>query len=84
MNENEYHVVCGDLDIIVNLRSKSCKCKVFEVEKLPCIHTIAVAGQFQPINTGEVVYSLCSEYYSVQYFLLAYEETIYHVPSEKE
>ena len=84
MNDNEYHVVCGDLDIIVNLRSKSCKCKVFDVEKLPCIHVIAAAEQFQPINTGEVVYSLCSEYYSVQYFMLAYAETIYPVPSEKE
>ena len=28
-------MVCGDLDTIINLRSKSCKCKVFEVEKLP-------------------------------------------------
>ena len=63
LNENEYHVVC--VDTIVNLRSKSSKCKVFEVEKLPCTHVIAAIGQFQPINTGEVVYSLCSEYYSV-------------------
>ena len=46
LNENEYHVICGNLDTIVNLRSKSCRCKVFEVEKLPCIHAIAAAGQF--------------------------------------
>ena len=43
LNENEYHVVCGDLDTIVNLRSKSYKCKVFEVVKLSCIRTIAAA-----------------------------------------
>ena len=77
-------MICGDLDTIVNLISKSCKCKVFEVEKLPCIHAIAAARQFQPIKTGEVIYSICSEYYSVQYFILAYAKTIYPVPLENE
>ena len=54
LNENEYHVVCEDLNTIINLRSKRCKYKVFEVVKLSCIRTIAAAGQFQPISTGEV------------------------------
>ncbi|XP_062079516.1 uncharacterized protein LOC133783626 [Humulus lupulus] len=35
LNENEYNVMCGELDSIVNLRSKSCTCKVFDIDNLP-------------------------------------------------
>ncbi|XP_062080131.1 uncharacterized protein LOC133784875 [Humulus lupulus] len=45
LNENDYNVMFGELDAIVNLRSKSCTCKVFDIENLPCIHAIAAAGK---------------------------------------
>ena len=34
--------------------------------------------------TGAYVYSLCSEYYTLDYWLLVYAETIYHVPPESQ
>ncbi|XP_062081024.1 uncharacterized protein LOC133785825 [Humulus lupulus] len=68
LNENEYNVMCGKLDAIVNLRSKSCTCKVFDIENLPCIHAIAAAGKAQP----------------QKYWLLAYAETIYPVPPNSQ
>ncbi|XP_030479270.1 uncharacterized protein LOC115696511 [Cannabis sativa] len=76
--------MCGKLDAIVNLRSKSCTCKVFHIEKLPCIHAIAAAGKAQPQNTGELLYSMCSQYYTSEYWLLAYAETIYPVPPNSQ
>ncbi|XP_060974703.1 uncharacterized protein LOC133039773 [Cannabis sativa] len=84
LNENEYNVMCGELDAIVNLRSKSCTCKVFDIEKLSCIHAIAAAGKAQPQNTGELIYSMCSQYYTSEYWLLAYAETIYPVPPNSQ
>ncbi|XP_062102913.1 uncharacterized protein LOC133813897 [Humulus lupulus] len=84
LNENEYNVMCGELDSIVNLRSKSCTCKVFDIDNLPCIHAIAAAGKAQPQNTGELIYSMCSKYYTSKYWLLAYAETIYPVPPNSQ
>ncbi|XP_062107755.1 uncharacterized protein LOC133818735 [Humulus lupulus] len=84
LNENEYNVMCGELDSIVNLRSKSCTCKVFDIDNLPCIHAIAAAGKAQPQNTGELIYSMWSKYYTSEYWLLAYAETIYPVPPNSQ
>ncbi|XP_062088889.1 uncharacterized protein LOC133795455 [Humulus lupulus] len=84
LNENEYNVMCGEFDAIVNLRSKSCTCKIFDIEKLPCVHAIAAAGKSQPQNIGELIYSMCSKFYTSEYWLLAYAETIYHVPPNSQ
>ncbi|XP_062100371.1 uncharacterized protein LOC133806267 [Humulus lupulus] len=84
LNENEYNVMCREFDAIVNLRSKSCTCKNFDIEKLPCVHAIAAAGKSQPQNTGELIYSMCSKFYASEYWLLAYAETIYHVPPNSQ
>ncbi|XP_062118764.1 uncharacterized protein LOC133832436 [Humulus lupulus] len=76
--------MCGKFDAIVHLRSKICTCKIFDIEKLPCIHAIAAAGKSQPQKTGELIYSLCSKFYTSEYWLLAYVETIYLVPPNSQ
>ncbi|XP_062085443.1 uncharacterized protein LOC133791538 [Humulus lupulus] len=84
LNENEYNMMCGEFDAIVNLNSKSFTCKVFDIEKLPCVHAIAAAGKSQPQNTGELIYSMWSKYCTSEYWLLAYAETIYPVSSNSQ
>ncbi|GMN54913.1 hypothetical protein TIFTF001_024032 [Ficus carica] len=58
--------------------------RVFDIDKIPCIHTIAAAGLHRPQHTGSYIYSLCSEYYTSDYWMLAYAETIYPVPPESQ
>ncbi|GMN19803.1 hypothetical protein TIFTF001_053590 [Ficus carica] len=62
----------------------SCTCRVFDIDKIPCIHAIAAAGLYRPQHTGSYIYSLCSEYYTSDYWMLAYAETIYPVPPESQ
>ncbi|GMN19564.1 hypothetical protein TIFTF001_046961 [Ficus carica] len=84
LNENEYTVIGGDCNACVNLTTRSCTCRVFDIDKIPCIHAIAAAGLYRPQHTGAYVYSLCSEYYCSDYWMLAYAETIYPVPPKSQ
>ena len=80
LNENEYCVMDGDFNACVNLMTRSCKCRVFDIDKILCIHAIAAASLYRPQHTGAYVYSLCSEYYTLYYWMLAYAKTIYPIP----
>ncbi|XP_075485253.1 uncharacterized protein LOC142524974 [Primulina tabacum] len=64
---------------IVDLESKKCTCRDFDIDKIPCSHAI-VASYFCDVN----FYSLCSEYYSVMIWSLAYLEPIYPVLNQNE
>ncbi|GMN21717.1 hypothetical protein TIFTF001_050151 [Ficus carica] len=58
--------------------------RVFDIDKIPCIHARAAAGLYRPQHTGSYIYFLCSEYYTSDYWMLAYAETIYPVPPESQ
>ncbi|KAL0543854.1 hypothetical protein IC582_018959 [Cucumis melo] len=55
----EFHVKDLGKEEVVNLQTKECTCKEFQVEQLPCSHAIAAARD-RNIN----VYSLCDNYYT--------------------
>ncbi|XP_073138353.1 uncharacterized protein [Henckelia pumila] len=78
MNTFEYHVVGVDHDAVVELNKRTCRCRVFDVDRLPCAHVIA-AGYH-----GMDIYELCSHYYMTNAWILAYTETIYPVPPSNE
>ena len=84
LNENEYIVMGGDFHTCVNLTRRSCTCRVFDIDKIQCIQAIAATGLYRPQHTGSYIYSLCSEYYTSDYWMLAYAETIYPVPPESQ
>ncbi|GMN52671.1 hypothetical protein TIFTF001_021815 [Ficus carica] len=48
-NENEYTVIGGDCNACVNLTTRSCTCRVFDIDKIPCIHAIAAAETIYPV-----------------------------------
>ncbi|KAJ0234223.1 MULE transposase domain-containing protein [Hirschfeldia incana] len=52
---------------VVNLTEKSCSCRRFDLEKLPCAHAIA-AAKARKISC----ISLCHKYYRTQYLYNAY------------
>ncbi|KAL5562200.1 hypothetical protein UlMin_031947 [Ulmus minor] len=79
LNPVTYHVKCGELEGVVAIFNKTCTCKEFDIDKLPCVHAIATVHHAQVS-----VYSLVSPYYTKEYYVLAYDETIYSVGSQSQ
>ncbi|KAL5557636.1 hypothetical protein UlMin_033847 [Ulmus minor] len=79
LNPITYHVKGGELEGVVDIFNKTCTCKEFDIDKLPCVHAVAAAHHAQVS-----VYSLVSSYYTKEYYLLAYGETIYPVRSQSQ
>ncbi|KAL5559202.1 hypothetical protein UlMin_035413 [Ulmus minor] len=79
LNPVTYHVKGGELEGVVDIFNKTCTCKEFDIDKLPCVHAIAAAHHAQVS-----VYSLVSPYYTKEYYVLAYGETIYPVRSQSQ
>ncbi|XP_024010657.1 uncharacterized protein LOC112086112 [Eutrema salsugineum] len=69
----------------VDLLRKSCSCRCFDIDKIPCVHAIAASMALMH-QEGRIVdiqiYDLCSKYYLIQTWSLAYCRTIYLVPHE--
>ncbi|XP_024014090.1 uncharacterized protein LOC112088134 [Eutrema salsugineum] len=68
---------------VVNLIAKSCCCRRFDIDKFPCEHAIAAAKKLMSTEDRSVsigVYDLCSKYYLIETWALAYYQTIYPVP----
>ncbi|XP_075473853.1 uncharacterized protein LOC142504894 [Primulina tabacum] len=79
MNTFEYHVTEVGHDAVVELNRRTCRCRVFDIDRLPCAHAIAAAG-----HHGIDIYELCSHYYTTNVWALAYIETIYPIPPSEE
>ena len=77
LNRFEYEVIGKDNNGVVDFGQKSCSCRVFDIDRLPCVHALAACEQAQI-----QVYDLCSDYYKLSTWTLAYAETIYPVPSQ--
>ena len=79
LNRFEYEVTGKDNDAIVDLGQRQCSCRVFDLDKLPCVHALAAYEQ-----AGIEVYDLCSNYYKLETWALAYVDTIYPVPQRED
>ncbi|XP_008241004.1 PREDICTED: uncharacterized protein LOC103339486 [Prunus mume] len=77
INDVEFNVLDGDLNGLVHLQNRSCTCRKFDLEQLPCKHAIAVCRHLK-LNP----YSFASSYYTRATWEAAYAESIYHVPPE--
>lgn len=79
LNDTQYQVNGGKFAGVVDLARKTCSCRVFDVDHMPCVHAIA-AIQRMKLNITDFV----SEYYKIQAWRIAYQETIYPVPSKED
>ncbi|XP_022891898.1 uncharacterized protein LOC111406753 [Olea europaea var. sylvestris] len=77
INEYELHVGVENEMHIVNLEARTCTCREFDLEKLPCKHALA-AAKFKGVSC----YSLCSPYYTTTSWKQAYVECICPVANE--
>ncbi|XP_024010763.1 uncharacterized protein LOC112086191 [Eutrema salsugineum] len=78
------HVVGLDgKSYLVNLVTKSCECRMFDIDKIPCVHAIAatIAMMWMSSRRRDIhIFDLCSRYYLIDTWALAYCRTIYMVP----
>ncbi|CAN6721796.1 unnamed protein product [Malus baccata var. baccata] len=69
----------ADLYHIVDLNAKSCMCRRFDLDQLPCVHATAAC---RIRNTS--VYTMCSKFYTANAIVLAYAEPIWSVGNKSE
>ena len=72
LNQFQFEVVGGMKRVMVDLKKNSCTCKVFDYEKIPCVHALAVIKE-----KNLSVLSYISSYYKTEAWKLAYHETVY-------
>ncbi|XP_038695538.1 uncharacterized protein LOC119992830 [Tripterygium wilfordii] len=79
ISHSEYYVRDGDQDGQVDLQNKTCSCRVFDLDQLPCVHALA-ACRVRNISFN----SMCAPYYTNEAIILAYAEPIYAVTIEDQ
>ncbi|KAH0657020.1 hypothetical protein KY285_031902 [Solanum tuberosum] len=81
---NYKYIVTGQDEVAtVDLLAKSCTCKVFDIDKIPCPHAMAALRCQYGDDYGRRIYEYSSSYYNVEVYLIAYVEEIKPVPSEE-
>ncbi|XP_010480419.1 PREDICTED: uncharacterized protein LOC104759155 [Camelina sativa] len=71
IDQNQYEVRSGPNMHVVNLSQKKCSCRMFDVDKIPCIHAIAAA---QTANVSRI--SKCHQYFRTEYLRLGYAKSV--------
>ncbi|KAL3655614.1 hypothetical protein CASFOL_000010 [Castilleja foliolosa] len=79
LDGSSFHVMDGRKNPVVDLKVRTCSCRRFQLDKIPCSHAIAAAAK-----KGVSKFELAHPYYSSEYLLLAYAETIMPVEHEDE
>ncbi|XP_022894089.1 uncharacterized protein LOC111408577 [Olea europaea var. sylvestris] len=80
LDQFRFSVRCGrNVGYIVDLNDNTCTCRQFQLESFPCAHAVAVA-----MYIGFPPHSLCSHYYTADFWKAAYAETIFPLPNEVE
>lgn len=80
LDESRFSVHCArHVAYIVDLTDNTCTCARFQLESFPCEHAVAVA-----LNRGFAARTLCSPYYTAEYWRAAYAETVFPLPNESE
>ncbi|PPD68371.1 hypothetical protein GOBAR_DD34745 [Gossypium barbadense] len=77
-NESEFEVRCpNDGSFIVDIRTRSCYCRGWELSGLPCAHAIAVL-----LSCRQNVHRFTESCFTVTSYRKAYSQTIHPVPDK--
>ncbi|OIT30884.1 hypothetical protein A4A49_65622 [Nicotiana attenuata] len=77
-NEHIHTVYEEGIRYMVNLGNRTCSCKRFEMDEIPCPHALAIVT-----SKGMDPYEFCSIYYTKGYLMKTYEEYVHPIPSER-
>ena len=78
INSKKCNVKYVGISAQVNLDTRSCTCRQFDLDHIPCAHAIATC-RFYNIS---ICYTLCSQYFTTKALLFSYSECIYPTKNE--
>ena len=78
INSKKCNVKYVGISAQVNLDTRSCTCRQFDLDHIPCAHAIATC-RFYNIS---ICYTLCSQYFTTKALLFSYSECIYPTRNE--
>ena len=80
---NYKFTITGHGDVAtVDLQRRTCTCRVFDLDKIPCPHAMAMLRVHYGADFENKIYEYASPYYSVEKYIIAYCEEINPVPPE--
>ncbi|XP_038887651.1 uncharacterized protein LOC120077739 [Benincasa hispida] len=79
INNKEYKVVHGDNHLLVNLASKLCSCRVWNLVEIPCAHACAI---IRGLNLD--IYAFVLDYYFFSTLLSTYKGSVYPIGNHSE
>ncbi|XP_049391160.1 uncharacterized protein LOC125855479 [Solanum stenotomum] len=75
--------VTGHGDVAaVDLQRRTCTCRIFDLDKIPCPHAMAALRAQYGVDFGNQIYEYSSPYYSVEKYIMTYCEEIHPVSPE--
>ncbi|KAL5540126.1 hypothetical protein UlMin_044275 [Ulmus minor] len=72
-----YTVLDGDKNRVVDLQARTCSCRQFQLEQLPCAHAMIAIR-----HSKRDVYDFCSEYYNSSTWKPTYTGVVYSLPHQ--
>ncbi|XP_060212113.1 uncharacterized protein LOC132639696 [Lycium barbarum] len=75
--EYMYTVFHGKKRYVVCMLERSCTCRKFQLDVMPCTHAMAIITKYSMPQ-----YAYCSLYYNKEYFLKTYDVPIHPIPNE--
>ncbi|KAL5581751.1 hypothetical protein UlMin_014193 [Ulmus minor] len=72
-----YTILDGDKNGVVDLQARTCSCRQFQLEQLPCAHAMIAIR-----HSKRDVYDFCSEYYNSSTWKATYVGVVYPLPHQ--
>ncbi|KAM6558965.1 hypothetical protein CsatA_028204 [Cannabis sativa] len=66
-------------DFTINILERTCSCRRFQLDEIPCSHAIAVFAK-----RGLRAYDYVTDYYKTETMKATYERTVHPLPNERE
>ncbi|KAL5544255.1 hypothetical protein UlMin_008039 [Ulmus minor] len=76
-SDTVYNVLDGDKNGIVDLQTRTCSCRRFQLEQLPCAHAMIAIR-----HSKRDVYDFYSEYYNSSTWKATYAGVVYPLPHQ--
>ena len=74
-----FQVIEANETYMVNIHERSCSCKRFDEDMVPCSHALAVIAKRRL-----KCYDYCSKYYKTETMRATYEQTVHPLPNQSE
>ncbi|XP_057811879.1 uncharacterized protein LOC131026126 [Salvia miltiorrhiza] len=75
----KYKVQTADISFKVDLEKKKCECRVFQLDQLPCSHSIAAISE-----AGDTIAEYVDSYYTNEFLIDTYSREVNNLPPRRQ